>query len=387
MPDQSYTQGLPITSLTFNSSGGQTPYTYSSTTLPSGLSLSSGGVLSGTPTAIATTSVTVTVTDSLSATANTTFSVAVVAVPAPLLITRETITLQQVYGVISEMSFLDGIVIPAEVGGSYKVTGEMYFVGLQPDTVVGGSYKVIGEMSFLTIEGRYKVIGEMSWDAPPPPSGLTAKTITYFACEEFSGFRESSHTDSFLLAAGSGSFFTYSTSGAVNDGFPPQGFTIQGASDEATFSLNSVSVITYAFAFKFTTVPSSSPQNLFSTDQFRIVYNAGYIELVVVDDVATEYTLTYSLDISSLDISNVTDWHLVVATIDTSGSMSLQMNNMSIESASCPTIGSFAPWAAGLIGNYIDMIADEIGVFNADLDTSDRNTLWNSGNFNTYTTW
>ncbi len=389
MPNQSYTQDLPITSLTFNSSGGQPPYTYSSTTLPSGLSLSSGGVLSGTPSAIATTSVTVTVTDSLSATDDTTFDIAVVAAPIPLLITSETIFSEHIYSVIGEMSFLNGIRIPAEVGGSYKVTGEMYFVGEQPDAVVGGTYKVIGEMSFLTIESRYKVIGEMSWAGAPPPTGLVAKTITYFACEEASGVRNSSHIDSFVLTA-SGS--APSTAGAVGDGidltsFPAVNYGISGASVEATFSLNDAPFIAYAFAFSFATLPAFAIP-LFESAQLNIEYDSGNIKLVVFDDTFTASTLTYSVTLSSLDPSNVTDWHLIIATVNTStGEMSLQMNNMSIETATCPTLGNFAPWGGAINNRYDGWIIDEIGAFNADLDTSDRNTLWNSGNFNTYTTW
>jgi hypothetical protein len=370
------------------------PYTYSSSTLPTGLSLSSGGVLSGTPSAIATTSVTVTVTDSLSATDTTTFDIAVVSAPTPLALTSETIFSEHIYSVIGEMSFLNGIRIPAEVGGSYKVTGEMFFLGEQPEAVVGGTYKVIGEMSFLTLESRYKVIGEMSWAGAPPPTGLVAKTITYFACEEASGVRNSSHTDSFIFNW-SGSFATPSTTGAVGDGidlttggFPISSFVITGASDEATFSLNSASFIAYSFAFTFTSTPIFSPQNLLVNDQLRIVYDSGNIQLITVDDTYTDYTMTYSTDLSSLDPSNVTDWYLVVATVNTStGEMSLELNNMGIETAVCPTLGNFAPWNNGLTVDYVDWIIDEIGAFNADLDTSDRNTLWNSGNFNTYTTW
>jgi hypothetical protein len=67
--------------------------------------------------------------------------------------------------------------------------------------------------------------------------------------------------------------------------------------------------------------------------------------------------------------------------------MTLQLNNMAIETATCPTLGNFAAWDEGLTNTYMNWLIDEIGVFNAGLDTSDRNTLWNSGNFNTYSAW
>jgi Zn-dependent metalloprotease len=66
------------TSLTLSASGGVTPYTFSATGLPAGLSISSStGVISGTPTTANTYSVTATVTDSATpthATASQTFS-------------------------------------------------------------------------------------------------------------------------------------------------------------------------------------------------------------------------------------------------------------------------------------------------------------------------
>jgi Zn-dependent metalloprotease len=65
-------------SLTLSASGGTTPYTFSATGLPAGLSINaSTGVISGTPTTAATYSVTATVTDSATpthATASQTFS-------------------------------------------------------------------------------------------------------------------------------------------------------------------------------------------------------------------------------------------------------------------------------------------------------------------------
>ncbi len=64
---------------TLTAQGGISPYTYAVTagTLPAGLALSSGGVISGTPTAAATSSFTVTVTDSTGATGSQGFSITV----------------------------------------------------------------------------------------------------------------------------------------------------------------------------------------------------------------------------------------------------------------------------------------------------------------------
>lgn len=67
-------------SQTITASGGSSPYTFSYTgTLPTGLSLSSSGILSGTPTSTGTYSFTVTATDSASHTGSRAYSVTIAA--------------------------------------------------------------------------------------------------------------------------------------------------------------------------------------------------------------------------------------------------------------------------------------------------------------------
>ncbi|MCE6998914.1 S8 family peptidase [Saccharothrix sp. S26] len=67
------------TGLQLTATGGTAPYRFSATGLPPGLSISSSGLISGTPTTVGTYSVTATVTDSTSRTGSTTFSWAVTA--------------------------------------------------------------------------------------------------------------------------------------------------------------------------------------------------------------------------------------------------------------------------------------------------------------------
>ena len=66
---------------TISAVGGTSPYTYSISagSLPDGLSMSSAGVISGTPTTAGTSTFTVTVTDNTGATGTQQFSITVVA--------------------------------------------------------------------------------------------------------------------------------------------------------------------------------------------------------------------------------------------------------------------------------------------------------------------
>jgi hypothetical protein len=70
---QSGTVGT-ATSLQLSATGGTSPYTWSATGLPAGLSISSSGLISGTPSTAGTSSVTATVTDAAGKTGSATFS-------------------------------------------------------------------------------------------------------------------------------------------------------------------------------------------------------------------------------------------------------------------------------------------------------------------------
>jgi len=71
---QTSTAGTTITPLPLVASGGTAPYTWSVTGLPAGLTASSGGLVSGTPTTSGTYSVTVTATDSVGGSGSATFT-------------------------------------------------------------------------------------------------------------------------------------------------------------------------------------------------------------------------------------------------------------------------------------------------------------------------
>src|SRR5207244_1162443 len=76
---QNATAGTAIAPLTLSASGGTAPYTWTAAGLPSGLTISPDGVVSGTPTTAGTSSVTVTAADATGASGSASFGFTVVA--------------------------------------------------------------------------------------------------------------------------------------------------------------------------------------------------------------------------------------------------------------------------------------------------------------------
>jgi hypothetical protein len=72
--NQTGTVGTPISNLTLSATGGTPPYTWSATGLPAGLTISTSGVISGTPTTGGTYSVTATATDLANSPGSTSFT-------------------------------------------------------------------------------------------------------------------------------------------------------------------------------------------------------------------------------------------------------------------------------------------------------------------------
>jgi prepilin-type N-terminal cleavage/methylation domain-containing protein len=75
-------QSVGYTTTTLNAANGTTPYTWSGSGLPPGLTLSTGGVLSGTPTVGGTYSVTITATDAAGAPASRIYTLSILLSPS-----------------------------------------------------------------------------------------------------------------------------------------------------------------------------------------------------------------------------------------------------------------------------------------------------------------
>jgi hypothetical protein len=133
-------------SATVSASGGTAPYSYAVTTgaLPGGLSLSSGGALSGTPTASGTFNFTVTATDSTSQTGSQAYTVTVAA--APIIVQPATLP-----GATVASAYSQAITATGGTGGfSYAVTAGALPAGLSLSSagVLSGTPTASGTFTF-----------------------------------------------------------------------------------------------------------------------------------------------------------------------------------------------------------------------------------------------
>jgi len=184
---------------TLTASGGTPPYTWTAlSSLPAGLSLSSAGVISGTPTVAGTTTFSVLVADSAtvaSQTANRAFSITV----EPLIVSTGTVSLTP--GSISVGQTTSAQVTIAVPTGSPAPTGTVQFqsdgvnIGA-PVTVSNGTASVT--TAAYTATGNYAITADYSGDpnylaldypaatlavsvVPAPAIGITPSSVTVSA--------------------------------------------------------------------------------------------------------------------------------------------------------------------------------------------------------------
>jgi hypothetical protein len=184
------TVGISYTATTLAATGGTPPYTWSvaSGALPSGLSLSSAGVISGTPTAAGTVSVALKVTDSAQVTATGTYSVTVAAAAAPLSITTQAPLASGEVGVAYTQTF-------AATGGTPPYTWSVASgalpsgLSLSSAGVVSGTPTAAGTFSVTlkvtdsaqataTQSFAITVIAPVKITAATPPGGVTGVSYT-----------------------------------------------------------------------------------------------------------------------------------------------------------------------------------------------------------------
>jgi hypothetical protein len=171
-------------STTLTASGGTTPYSWEiiSGTLPTGLSLSSGGVISGTPTAMGTSSFTVQVTDSTTPTPETATAPLSLTVAAPAALTITTTSLPNATDEIAYSTNLhaSGGTTPY----SWEITSGSLPVGLTLSSsgAISGTPSVVGSSSFTV---------EVTDSTTPTPETATAGlslTVLPDESENWSGY-------------------------------------------------------------------------------------------------------------------------------------------------------------------------------------------------------
>jgi hypothetical protein len=152
-------------SLTFAATGGTTPYTWSVSagTLPAGLTLSSAGVLSGTPTAAGTSNFTVEATDSASTPQTATLPATLVVGPSPVSITTTSPLLSGTLNALYTATL-------SATGGTAPYTWSVFSgslpigLALSPAGVLAGTPTAAGTSTF-TVQAK---------DSAPTPHTTTA---------------------------------------------------------------------------------------------------------------------------------------------------------------------------------------------------------------------
>lgn len=404
IPNQSFTQSVIIPSLTFNSSGGQTPYTYSSTTLPAGLSLSSAGVLSGTPSTIATTSVTVTVTDDLGATDNASFSIAVVAPVKPISIISESTDYIIYVDEFSGISFLNGIPIPIQSNPNADDISKTFFpinLTITANDISGISFSSVinlytyaddlSEVSFLEEIILADDISSIELLGTPPTNPLLDYTLAYF------NFNDNSSNLTSYDSTGQYRFYFPSFSATFASGLIGNAVTgtslggnvttnigTSGGLESSKFDVNIAGFLGIAVWVYF----YDSSTYLFSTDsspyQFQIYFNVDSPVLRVRDFDGYDYDLagssmsTESWSLINIELNALTGVYSIAVNNGTPVSGS-GITNYFDAFSSYPNLNDFK-----LQNLDSNVLFDEMYFYDTPLSTTDRNNLYNSGSGTTY---
>ncbi|PWU08150.1 MAG: hypothetical protein C5B51_08340 [Terriglobia bacterium] len=177
-------QGVPITPVTMTASGGAGgPYTFSATGLPAGLTMSSGGTISGTPQVSGTFNYTVTITDSAGNKGTVNCSVTVNPPPS-----ASCVSITAVQGVaITPVT----MTATGGVGGPYTFTATGLPAGLSisPSGTISGTPTVSGTFNYtVTIKDAAGNTGTVNCSVTvSPPACLSPLTpVTYNVHEDSS---------------------------------------------------------------------------------------------------------------------------------------------------------------------------------------------------------
>jgi hypothetical protein len=193
-----------------NASGGTAPYTWSASGIPTGLSLASNGILSGTPTATGNFSITVNVTDSSAPamTAKATLSLSVTAAIQPLTITSTAIA-----GATSNQTYTASL---NASGGTapytWSATGLPAGLSLASNGIISGAPTVTGSfpITFTVTDAGSPTLTTKATLTLSIAAAIQPLTITSTA---FAGATANQPYSSSLNASGGTAPYTWSAAG------------------------------------------------------------------------------------------------------------------------------------------------------------------------------
>jgi streptogramin lyase len=232
--------GTPYSAPTLQASGGTTPYTWTATGLPPGMSINSAGMVSGTPTSLGTFNPTITATDSSipTQTAQKVFPIQIVSSTASITVTTNPAGLQIVVDgnmVTSPRSFVwdvgsghsIGVLSPQGSGGTRSVFTVWSDNGAQ-------THNVTTPATTATYTANFKTQNLLTTAVSPPGTGTVSANPP-----SADGFYDNSTT---VVLTASGLFLNWSgdLSGSANP--QPLAMTVPRL---VTATFNAVSITEY----------------------------------------------------------------------------------------------------------------------------------------------